>query len=218
MFGLPFFRNASSAHACAPKLLISITTSSPILSLSNHGGTTGPFSITLEAFVTGTDDNQPITIYAVDTLLHPETGSEALEYQGLVFTDTATRKAAGRFVVNACYHYPESLSDVSPSNAKAFVEIPSKDGPGAGKPYTITYYFDNGKSVNLMDPEQGFRPDRDYEISLGARMSCVSWWTIGKKDHILKMGQRDGTRVDFMPSESRLQMVLDSETTFRVTG
>ena len=201
-----------SAHA--PQLLVSISTSSPTLSRSKSARGIEPFFITIEASVTGTEDNQPITAYVTDTLLHPETGREALEYRGFVFTDTSTNEPAARLRLIFCNSYPESMFKVCPAAYKNFAEIPSSGG-GKG-PYRLSYDFDNTKYPDFLDPTLGFTAGREYRVTLGEKMSTLGWWRVGGKDHVLTEGQRQGTRVNVKQNNPPLQMAVSGETKFHV--
>ncbi|KAF7553511.1 hypothetical protein G7046_g7085 [Stylonectria norvegica] len=193
-----------------PQLLITIIPSSPTLSLGSE-----PFSITLQATISGTDNAQPITVLTVDTLFHPAAGREALEYQGLVFTDTTTNLPAKRLVLDITRQYPEGGFAVSLQNQQHFAEIPSDEATDR-EPFSVTYTFKSSGTEAFLDPKVGFEAGREYKISLGRKMSCIRWWRVGMKGHVLAEGDRDGSRVDLQPDPSSLQMLLSNEATFRV--
>ena len=234
---LMFWWPTDTANTQIPRILVTLTTSSPILSRSG----TPSFTITLEATA---DSNSAITVDSFDTVLHPR--MPALDYQGLTFTDAKTGELAKRSVIDIQYQVPDFLDITSES----VIEIPSKDAEHA---YAVSHTF-KVPQVKLLDPDEplstteqqlrelvgrstgkptnasisleaelyhsmsqvvGFHVGHTYEIGLGSDMTAVSWWRPGKKSDGFAQGRlRRTSAADTL--RPRIEMVSTNKVSFEV--
>lgn len=185
------------------QVIVSVKCSSPVLWVNSDE----PFSIILSAYVAGTN-GQPITTYAQNTLLHPN--SPTLEQRGLVFSNTVTRIAAKRSLVDIVCVYPADGIPVARSTQSDFLEIPSDPA----HPYEVTFRF-KGKG-NIVNHRIGLLPDQRYEISLGSKMSVIKWYEVGLKAAVLRKGERSGERVKPMENVVQAEMIMKNQCTFDV--
>lgn len=199
-------------QTASPQIVVSIIPSSTTFSL-NSQDSQDKFSITLEAFVTGTD-SQPLTVYTKDSLLQPSAVRANLEKRGLVFTDVKT----GGIVKNTAMGIKSINADASDnaSEASSFVELPaSEEGQGKAQAasYKVTYQCERTAL-------KGLKEGKDYRVSLGDGLAKVKWWKIGSLEDVLDKGMRKLVKLQTQdtPSSEELKMRLASGSSFHVTG
>ncbi|GIZ49823.1 hypothetical protein CKM354_001284700 [Cercospora kikuchii] len=224
-----------------PRILISISTSSPILSKSHPS----EFAITLEA---GVDAPKPITIDIWRAVL--DSGHLALDYEGLTFKDCARGEFAPRIVIDV-FSIPPSVLAV---DSKYIVEIPPTTGE---KAYIVVHKFNGRKwseevqiddemmrkleetaeELRRLEEISGMRrrlssendrserryPDSDvdgfevghiYEVGLGTKMASVGSWKWGSKEEVFAEEERQ-RREEWRHGE-RVEMILERTARFEV--
>ena len=212
---------ATITHEKPPRLLISIRTSHPTLSLSSEE----PFSITLTA---KSSVDHTLTIDAFRTILEPR--STALDYQGLAFQDLDTGELAERTVIDILYDVPDRLTATSPSVIEippahlekayevchTFKRAPKNDPLADFSASALSSMSEYEKKVhralfNSVDQTGGLLPGHTYTIGLGPEMIPVSWWRKGNRAEVFLRGSlsSDATR-------EALEMELRKTVAFQV--
>ena len=203
-----------------PKILISISTSTPILDRSSSI----PFKITLEAH---TSSLHPIVIYIFNTILHPF--SKSLDFEGLSFTDTTTGELAERRQVHVYYRVPERLS----ANSHGIAELPPAGSGRQGWKVDLTFKrplpssdsdsdsltSETAAERRLMaDQTVGLLPGHRYRVGLGDSdyMREVSWWRKGNKAEVFLRGSL--SRAAELGPWLEMELVLGGEAEFEVVG
>lgn len=195
-----------------PQIVVSINPSSSTFSLTSQPSQ-DTFSITLEAFVTGTD-SQPLTVYTKDSLLQPSAVRANLEKRGLVFTDVETGESVKNIAMGIKSINSESSDSVS--EASSFVELPAlEEGQGKGQAatYKVTYKCERTAL-------KGLKEGKEYKISLGDELTKLKWWKIGSLDDMVDKGMRKLVKLQAQdtPGSEELKMQLASGPSFHVTG
>lgn len=224
-----------------PRIFISVSTNSPVLSKSRPG----EFTITLEATV---DSSRPITVDAWRNVL--DSGHLALDYEGLTFKDCETGEFAPRIVIDVFAIPPSIIS----ADSKYVIEIPPRTG---GKSYSVVHKFngesladkvplddgilrkleENAESLRKLEenlgknpglksendgsesryPESdvdGFKVGHTYEIGLGTKMASVGSWKWGTRTEIFAEKSQQ-KREEWRHGES-VEMVLERTARFEV--
>lgn len=196
----------------SPQIVASIIPSSSTFSLNSQ--TSGDtFSITLEAFVTGTN-SQPLTVYTKDSLLQPSAVRANLEKRGLVFTDVDTGESVKNIVMGIKSINADASDTVS--EASSFVELPAVE-EGQGKAQAASYKVAYQCERTAL---KGLKEGKEYKISLGDELAKVKWWKVGSLEDVVDKGMRKLVKLQTQgtPSSEELKMRLASGSSFHVTG
>ena len=196
----------------SPQIVASIIPPSTTFSLSSQASQ-DTFSITLEAFVTGTN-SQPLTVYAKDSLLQPSAVRANLEKRGLVFTDVQTGESVKNIIMGIKAINAET-SDTA-SEASSFVELPALE-EGQDKPRAASYKVTYECEWTALE---GLNEGREYKISLGDELTKVKWWKVGSLEDVVDKGMRKLVKLQTQdtPSSEELKMRLAAGPSFHVTG
>lgn len=187
-------QNMTSA---TPGIVVSVIPSSTSFSVSADSAQKS-FSFILEAYATGTD-NQPLTVYARDTLLQPSAVKDVLEKRRLVFTDVESPGSSPKKCKLSITGIEREVAD-SVSETESFVEVPAKQGDVVAS-YRVTYKCDKDVLKTL---EAG----KDYKVSLGDEMARVKWWKSGSLADVVDKGIRALVKLQEPRDEEVLKMQI----------
>lgn len=205
-------KNIVSGHSSTlPQIVVSIIPSSSTFSISSRHSQDS-FSITLEAFVTGTN-SQPLTVYSKDTLLQPSAVRATLENRGLVFTDIETGESMNK--VSMPIKSTSNYKTETASEASSFFELPAMEEgriKGSSASYRVTYECEKAGLY-------GLKEGKDYQISLGKGLTNVKWWKVGSLEEVVDKGMRKLIKLQTQatPDSEQLKMQLVTNASFHVT-